>query len=544
MKKYLVASGIVGIIILSVVGFSNIDKNSLDDQQAAVSKAGVVSSLEKESTVKTTSSAEVESQAQQAGVIDTTNTIRKPIAEISESSDTADEAVIDTPVINTNPEVTLMKNPTLAKGCNERSPQSITVLAPNGGEVYSIGIPVTSANYMDITWTSCNIPSNQSVLIELTSGFNVGIFADQATHFSFTSMNTGSKRVLLRPDTFSFNIGNPNFTTMPNITTITPGTYFKIRITVLPLGNNNIFNLMLNGTNISDSSDNFFSIFDGCTARIENVLPASATNSLINAQEPAPTVMKLKVTAQNCSVKIKRFDYTQLNVPYSQTVMPFTNEIVQTRDPRTRTGLLYDFRIIEQIDNTDSTNLSHPSHPYRIAHWYNNFSGESNAGQIFEQGINALAWVGVNIASPFSNLNWVLDLPPAPWNYSPSGGSESNPQEFYDKGWVQFKDNVIIDAGTSRTFNIKSKPTTTVLKWFHDDPCSVSVFGLSNDDNSDDYSYCGVYADQNRPYGRRENQNIQLVLSDFQIEDMSGHEATTYPSGQMAPVTSQLINIY
>jgi hypothetical protein len=324
---------------------------------------------------------------------------------------------------------------------------------------------------------------------------------------------------------------------MPTTTPITPGTNFKVKITASSsIYPNN--NPQFNGVNINDSSNNFFSIFDGCTAMIENVLPASATSSLVNAQEPAVPVMKLKVTARNCSLEIKRLNYLQVNLPYYQTFAPFSGEVIQN-DPRTRTGLLYDFRITEQV-GFDSVDLSNLDHPYRIAHWYNNFSGESNTSQFFGWLINGTA----SYVGSMYGLNWVADLPPALWNSSPNG-SESNPQQFYDKGWVIFKDDVVINAGSFRIFNINAKPTRTVLKWFHDNPCSVSVFGLSNDDNSDDYSYCGVYADQNPPNGRRENQNIQLILSEFDLENIQNpdDEVVIYTPGLSAP-TSELINIY
>lgn len=106
---------------------------------------------------------------------------------------------------------------------------SITVLSPNGGEVYS------NTNALRVTWESCKIPANATLVVELLYGTD-GIMT------AFVP-NTGSYTFQLSPTTLM----NPP---VPPSQPVTYGKHFKVHVGTSP------------GTSPSyhDSSDNQFTI--------------------------------------------------------------------------------------------------------------------------------------------------------------------------------------------------------------------------------------------------------------------------------------------
>jgi N-acetylneuraminic acid mutarotase/peptidoglycan hydrolase-like protein with peptidoglycan-binding domain len=100
--------------------------------------------------------------------------------------------------------------------------QSITVLSPNGGEVYEIETPMT------VTWTSCNLPATTSLNIYLTSSALNSDFA-----FIGNTLNDGTETKNIPPEMALW------------------GTKYKIHITTV---NNNPV--------LSDYSDDVFTIND------------------------------------------------------------------------------------------------------------------------------------------------------------------------------------------------------------------------------------------------------------------------------------------
>ena len=53
------------------------------------------------------------------------------------------------------------QNQNSQNGCNPSDPKSITVISPNGGEIYSSGQQIS------VKWKSCNIPTNENMAIDL-----------------------------------------------------------------------------------------------------------------------------------------------------------------------------------------------------------------------------------------------------------------------------------------------------------------------------------------------------------------------------------------
>lgn len=106
---------------------------------------------------------------------------------------------------------------------------SITVLSPNGGEVYS------NTSALKVTWKSCKIPADATLAVELLYGTD-GIMT------AFVP-NTGSHTFQLSPTTLM----NPP---VPPSQPVTYGKHFKVQVGTSP------------GTspNYHDSSDNLFTI--------------------------------------------------------------------------------------------------------------------------------------------------------------------------------------------------------------------------------------------------------------------------------------------
>lgn len=138
------------------------------------------------------------------------------------------------PITNTNPP--LQQTPPPADNQQQQTPPpapacatSITVLSPNGGEVYS------NTSALKVTWKSCNLPANATLAVGLLYGTD-GIMT------AFVP-NTGSYTFQLSPTALM----NPP---IPPSQPVTYGKHFKVQVGTLP------------GTspNYHDSSDNLFTI--------------------------------------------------------------------------------------------------------------------------------------------------------------------------------------------------------------------------------------------------------------------------------------------
>jgi len=141
-------------------------------------------------------------------------------------NEVADNSNYTSPITNNNPPAQTPppqnpKQPTPLPLCVP----SITVLSPNGGEVYIAGQQIT------VKWTSCNVPTtNQDVLLYLLN------YSQNGTGYSIgnSTVNDGTEVVTLP--------NNPQ----------QPGKYYKIRISLFPVA--------MGGSNLEDDSDNLFTI--------------------------------------------------------------------------------------------------------------------------------------------------------------------------------------------------------------------------------------------------------------------------------------------
>jgi peptidoglycan hydrolase-like protein with peptidoglycan-binding domain len=123
---------------------------------------------------------------------------------------------INAPISNGTPQIDVSDaiNPqTNAVPCTASTPASIKVLSPNGGESYINNQGVT------VKWTSCNIPANTQLIVELMSN-NDGIM-------NVFVQNTG---------THTFQL-SANALMNPPVTTAQPvvyGQYFKVHVGTPP----------------------------------------------------------------------------------------------------------------------------------------------------------------------------------------------------------------------------------------------------------------------------------------------------------------------
>lgn len=117
----------------------------------------------------------------------------------------------------------------IGTSCLSTATPSITVLSPNGGEVYTAGQQVI------VKWTSCNVPNTLPVFISLEGNNNITTNIVDATQ---GVLNDGSELVTL-----------PTQGTWQGMQF---GQIYKIRVGVGPFGN-------LSGST-SDNSDNLFTI--------------------------------------------------------------------------------------------------------------------------------------------------------------------------------------------------------------------------------------------------------------------------------------------
>lgn len=112
---------------------------------------------------------------------------------------------------------------TIAK-CLPTSTPSITVLSPNGGEVYTAG------QQMIVKWESCNISSNDQVFIQLAQGAS-SEGPEVIEGIPYYSQNDNQETITIATSDFSFNRNN-----------------FRIQVT------------LNSDQNIFDYSDNYFKI--------------------------------------------------------------------------------------------------------------------------------------------------------------------------------------------------------------------------------------------------------------------------------------------
>jgi hypothetical protein len=124
-------------------------------------------------------------------------------------------------------------NPNQTQTCHITNP-SITVLSPNGGEVFQAGQQIT------LKWESCNIPATQPVLIVLEGNFNQGYQLNNLAGLSFepNMLNDGIEVVTL-----------PTLGPWPHWNLMQFGEKYKIKV-VTQIGT------------ASDLSDNLFTIND------------------------------------------------------------------------------------------------------------------------------------------------------------------------------------------------------------------------------------------------------------------------------------------
>ncbi len=127
--------------------------------------------------------------------------------------------------------------------CNKNSPPSVTVLSPNGGEVYQVGQQII------VKWQSCNnpyIPKQVAIKLEGTNG--------AYTYLSKTNVNDPNKPWLgvSVSDTGIYSTTIPAFSDIAqsSTTNFLPGKNFRVRVGITPQEYNSY----------DDISDNLFTI--------------------------------------------------------------------------------------------------------------------------------------------------------------------------------------------------------------------------------------------------------------------------------------------
>ena len=171
--------------------------------------------------------------------------------------------------------------------CRRTAPPSITVVSPNGGEVYTAGQQIT------VKWTSCNIPANALVTIQL----NDSISQTSYTNTSFFSVNDGIEIITL-PTNVSW-------------LEMTYGMNFKLQVA----------QVVSSGTPPYDESNNLFTINAPVTPCLPGISPTSITVVSPNGGEVYTAGQQITVTWTSCNIPTTGY-YIKANlffnnIPYS-----------------------------------------------------------------------------------------------------------------------------------------------------------------------------------------------------------------------------------
>lgn len=145
---------------------------------------------------------------------------------------------------------------TTVSTCVPTSAPSITVISPNGGEVYQAGQQTT------VTWTSCNVPATANINIGLSMG------STSIASTAGATSNDGSEVITL-----------PTQANLPIGTYMNYGLNFKV-------------NLFVSGMALFDSSNNLFTINNNGTTTIPclNTIMGTPIYSTTNTNTPSSSI--------------------------------------------------------------------------------------------------------------------------------------------------------------------------------------------------------------------------------------------------------------
>lgn len=167
----------------------------------------------------------------------------------------------------------------ITPGCTASSAPSITVLSPNGGEIYTAGQQVT------VHWKSCNLAASTPIQIILQANFTGGPWGTSpVSNFNLSPTSVDAPSVL--------NSGSATFM-LPTLasqwtgysSTMRPGRYYKIYIS----------QNLSDSIDASDMSDNTFTI-NIPTTSVSTTLP-----SWLDGQEGWPPVIKYSSNLYSCT---------------------------------------------------------------------------------------------------------------------------------------------------------------------------------------------------------------------------------------------------
>jgi len=145
--------------------------------------------------------------------------------------------------------------------CASSASPSLTIISPNGGEVYQDGQKI------EVKWTSCNISANANV--SLTLNFLNGNDHGSMSLFSGSTLNDGTELITL-----------PSMSLLNSI----PGKYYTIGIVY-----NSSFATDKNNSQIRDISDNTFTIKNSNSSEIAPCVPGASAvmlNMKLNPDSP------------------------------------------------------------------------------------------------------------------------------------------------------------------------------------------------------------------------------------------------------------------